>query len=114
MPLNILFFLVAAVLAAGCSRAPVLLTIQNESPLTLSNVVASGSGFSERIASISSGRERHLNIRPQGKSTVRLVYNAGAQHLDSGPQAYFDSDQVYRVMANIKSNLRVSVSWESH
>lgn len=113
MRLNILL-LVAAALAAGCSRSPILLTIQNESPLTLSNVVASGSGFSERIASISPGGESRLHIRPEGKFTVRLMYDAGTRRLDSGPQAYFDSAGVFRVMTTVKRNLSVTVAAASH
>lgn len=111
MRVRILLILVELVLAAGCSRPPILLTVQNQSPLTLSNVVVSGSGFSERISSITSGEERRLSIRPQGKSTVRLAYDAGAQHFDSGPQSYFDSDEVHLVMAKVKMNLSVVVSW---
>ena len=38
----------ALVLAAGCSRAPVI-TIKNQSSLTISNIVLSGSGFANRI-----------------------------------------------------------------
>ena len=110
MRLRILLILLAVVLAAGCSRPPVVLKVQNQSPLTLSNVVVSGSGFSERISSITPGGERRLSIRPQGRTTVRLAYDAGAQHFDSGPQSYFDSDQVHLIMAKVKMNMSVVVS----
>lgn len=113
MRLRIVPILAAAIFAAGCSRAPIPLTVQNQSPLTLSNIVVSGSGFSERISSISPGGDHRLYIRPQGRSTVRLVYDTGTQHLDSGPQAYFDTDGVTSLIAKVRPNLSVSVSWVS-
>lgn len=97
--------------AVGCSRASVL-TINNQAPLTLSNVVVSGAGFSERIGSISAGGEHRVSIRPEGKSTVRLVFDAGSRHLDSGPQGYFDSGEVDQIFVNVRANLSVSASWE--
>lgn len=44
---------------AGCSPSPVV-TITNHSPVALTNVVVSGSGFSERIERIAAGAETEL------------------------------------------------------
>jgi len=102
--------MVAALAAVtGCSRAPVL-TIKNQSSLTLSNVVVSGSGFSTRIAKIPAGTEHRLTVRPSGDSGVRLVFDAGTQHIDSGNQGYFEARGGYRVFAIIGTNLSVSIS----
>lgn len=112
MRISILIVAVAMLMAAtGCSRAPVL-TIKNQSSLTLSNVVVSGTGFSERIASISAGDEHRLRVRPQGESGVRLVFDAGMQHVDSGAQGYFESGGGYHITATVGTNLSVSVSEE--
>lgn len=86
-PPRITGLMIAATVAltAGCSRAPVI-TIKNQSPLTISNVVVSASGFTNHIASIPAGTERRLRVRPTGESGIRLVFDAGAQHIDSGSQ----------------------------
>lgn len=102
--------MVATIVAVvGCSRAPVI-TITNQSSLTLSNVMVSGSGFSERIERIAAGAEYRLRVHPHGESGVRLVFDAGRQHVDSGEQGYFEAGGGYRVAATIGSNLNVSIS----
>ena len=106
----VLFLIVVAVaLLAGCSRAPVL-TLANRSTLTISNVVVSGSGFSNRIDSVASGRECSLTIHPQGKSGVHVAFDAAGQHIDSGEQGYFEDSGSYRVRAVVSANLTVSVT----
>src|SRR5437773_2625639 len=47
MRIPLVILLTTVVTLAGCSRAPVI-TIANLSPVTLSNLVISGSGFSDR------------------------------------------------------------------
>ena len=109
MRLSRIVLLVALAAAAGCSRAPVI-TVQNQSSQTLSNVVVSGSGFSTRIANIPAGSEHRLTVRPSGASGVCLVFDAGTQHIDSGSQGYFEARGGYRVFAIIGTNLSVSIS----
>lgn len=109
--LNLSIMVVTTLAAAGCSRAPVL-TIKNQSTLTLSNVVVSGSGFSESIMNIPAGEELRLRVRPRGESGVRLVFDAGKQHVDSGSQGYFEAGGGYRITATVETNLSVSVSEE--
>ncbi|MBM3840884.1 MAG: hypothetical protein FJ398_23605 [Verrucomicrobia bacterium] len=112
MRIPILIAAVSVLLAsASCSRAPVL-TIKNQSSLTLSNVVVSGTGFSERIASIPAGGEHRMRVRPQGESGVRMVFDAGTQRVDSGAQGYFEASGGYRITATVGTNLSVSVSEE--
>ncbi|HAB19854.1 MAG TPA: hypothetical protein DCE44_25900 [Verrucomicrobiales bacterium] len=110
-PRLLLFMAVAAFAAAGCSPAPELSVI-NQAPLTISNVVVSASGFSERIGSISSGGEHRVRVRPHGESRARITFDAGGRHLDSGPQPPFQADEVDSVMVNVRPNLSVTVSWE--
>lgn len=99
----------ALMLAAGCSRAPVI-TIKNQSSLTISNIVLSGSGFTNHIAAIPAGSEHRLTVRPTGDSGIRLVFDAGTQHIDSGSQGYFEARGGYRITATVGTNLSVSVS----
>ena len=104
-----LILLAALTAVTGCSRSPVI-TVKNQSSLTLSNVVVSGSGFSTRIAKIPAGSEHRLTVRPSGDSGVRLVFDAGTQHIDSGSQGYFEAGGGYRVTATVDTNLSVSIS----
>jgi hypothetical protein len=101
---------VAAFLAVvGCSRAPVI-TVTNQSALTLSNAVVSGSGFLERVGTIAPGGEHRLKVRPRGESGVRVVFDAGTQHVDSGEQGYIEAGGGYRVTATVRTNLSVLIS----
>lgn len=111
--MNALRFALVAMLAgsAGCSRAP-LITLRNESSLTLSNVVVSGSGFSEDVGTIAVGGTHRLRVRPRGESGVRMVFDAGTQHVDSGAEGYFEPGGGYRVAVTVRTNLTVSVSEE--
>ena len=94
---------------AGCSRAPVV-TISNHSSTTLSNLVVSGSGFSERVGTVVAGGQHRVAVHPKGESGVRVAFVAGGQHIDSGEQGYFEATGGYRVSATVGTNLSVSVS----
>jgi hypothetical protein len=107
--MRIYLVLGALVALAGCSRAPVV-TITNYSSITLSNVVVSGSGFSERIGTVEAGGQHKLTVHPRGESGMRVAFDAGSQHVDSGDQGYFEASGGYRVSATVGTNLSVSVS----
>jgi hypothetical protein len=94
---------------AGCSPAPVVI-ITNRSTSALSNIVVSGSGFSERIDSIAAGAERTLTVHPSGGSGIRVVFDAGGQHIDAGEQGYFEAGGGYHVVVKVQPDLKVSVS----
>jgi uncharacterized lipoprotein YajG len=101
--------LFAAIIAlTGCLDSSVV-TITNQSSVTVSNVVLSGSGFSNRFESIAPGAERHFTVRPRGESGLRVAFDAARRIVDSGKQGYFEADG-YRVSAVIGTNLSVSVS----
>jgi hypothetical protein len=103
------FVLAAIVALAGCSRAPVV-TITNHSSTTLSNVVVSGSGFSERIGTVGVGGQHKLTVHPRGESAMRVAFDAGNRHVDSGERGYFEAGGGYRVSATVDTNLSVSIS----
>ena len=106
---NHVVILAAVVTLVGCSGAPVV-TIANRSTNALANVVVSGSGFSNRIDNIAAGAERRLTIRPRGESGVRIEFDAGGQHVDSGEQGYFEARGGYRLAVTVAPDLRVLVS----
>jgi hypothetical protein len=109
MQISRIIVIAALVALEGCSRAPVV-TIANRSTVTLSNIVISGSGFSNRIDRIAGGGEHRLTVHPRGESGVRLAFDAGGQHVDSGEQGYFEASGGYRVIVTVNTNLSVSVS----
>ena len=111
MRISITIILAALAATAGCSRAPVI-TVKNQSSLTLSNVVVSGSGFTNRIELIRPGAEHRLTVHPSGESGLRLVFDAGTHHIDSGSQGYFEAGGGYRVTATVGTNLGVSIASE--
>ena len=80
MRIPLVILLATVVMVAGCSRAPVI-TIANQSSVTLSNLVVSGSGFSARVGEIAAGRKRKLTVLPSGESGVRVVFDAGGNTL---------------------------------
>lgn len=105
--IGIILALVVAL--AACSRSPVI-TITNRSPVVLTNIVVSGSGFSERIESIAAGAERRVSVRPRGESGLRVVFDAGSQHIDVDDLAYLESGDGYSVTVTVQSDLKVSAS----
>lgn len=97
----------AAVLVLGGCSASVTLT--NQSGVTVSNVVVSGSGFEERVQSIPPLSSRKLSVVPSGESALRVVFEADGQKFDSGDQGYFEGG--YRIVATIATNRTVSLTY---
>ena len=107
-----ILIVLAVVLAwAGCSRETGM-TVTNHSPVVLTNIMLSGSGFSERLDSLAAGAERRLSVHPRGESGVRVVFDAGSRHIDAGEQGYFEAGGAYRVAVIIDPDLNVTVSSE--
>jgi hypothetical protein len=103
-----LIFLAILMIVVGCSRAPVV-SLTNRSGFTLSNVVVSGSGFTNTLGDIETGSERRLVIRSRGESGLRVVFDVSTNHIDSGEQGYFESGGGYSVAATVNTNLNVTV-----
>lgn len=102
----------ALVLAgAGCSRETGV-TVANHSAGVITNIVVSGSGFSERIDSLATGLERRLTVHPRGESGVRVAFDAGGRHIDAGEQGYFEGGGAYRVGVIVEPDLNVTVTSE--
>ena len=93
----------------GCAKSP-LVTVTNQSSVTISNVVVSGTGFSEALSSLAPGKSLDLYVKPKGETGLRLVFDAGEKHMDSGNQGYFEGNGAYRVKAVVSTNLTVMVS----
>ena len=99
--------LVAAL--CGCNPAP-RITVKNDSPHTLSNIVVSGAGFSERLPTLEPNAQHRWTIKPSGESNLSLRFDAAQRTVDSGKQGYFEPQGRYRIQAVIHPNLNVSVT----
>jgi uncharacterized lipoprotein YajG len=108
MHISSVIILAATLTLVGCSGSSVV-TITNRSSVVLSNVVVSGSGFTNRLESIAAGAEQQIAVHPRGESGLRVSFDAAGQRIDSGEQGYFEA-QGYRVSAVIATNLSVSIS----
>jgi hypothetical protein len=105
---RLLILLALVFVLTSCSRETGL-TVANHSSGVLTNVVISGSGFSERIDRLAAGAERRLSIHPRGESGARVTFDAGGRHIDIGEQGYFEGGGSYRVAVIIEPDLNVTV-----
>src|SRR5262245_33868768 len=106
----IALLLIAAIVTAawfGLFSSPTV-TIRNESPLVVSNVVVSGNGFSELAGSIDPGHEKTVSMHPSGDSSVRVTFTAGEKQCDSGDQEYIAGNGD-RFTATIDQNLSLKI-----
>lgn len=108
---RILILLALAFVLDSCSRETGL-TVANHSPGVITNIVVSGSGFSEHIDHLVAGSERRLLVHPRGESGARVAFDAGNRHVDAEEQGYFEGGGVYRVAVIIEPDLTVTVSSE--
>ncbi len=99
--------LVAAV--CGCNPAP-RITVQNDSPHTLSNLVVSGTGFSERLPTLDPGAQHRWTVTPAGESSLGLRFDAAQRTVDSGKHGYFEPKGRYRIEAVVHPDLNISVT----
>ncbi len=98
----------AAALLVGCTRGANL-TIVNRSMTELSNVVATGSGFTQAIGSIPAGGKRRVTVQPTGESGLQLDFNANGKHFTSAPQGYFEAGSQFKVTATVSLDFTVTV-----
>lgn len=93
----------------GCNPAP-RITVQNDSPHTLSNLVVSGTGFSERLPILEPGAQHQWTVTPSSESSLGLRFDAAHRTVDSGKQGYFEPKGGYRIEAVVYPDLNVSVT----
>lgn len=90
------------------SLSPVTpLTIINKSSATLTNVIASGSGFSLSVNDLNPGEQRQIMINPRGESELSLTFDANGKHFPSTEQGYFENG--YKITAVIDPDFAVKV-----
>jgi hypothetical protein len=99
--LRLAILVAAALELAACSTLPVI-TITNRSTVTLTTVMISGSGFSERIESLAPDAAAALTVRPHGESGLRVIFDAGERHVDVDDLAYLEGSGGYRVVVTVQ------------
>lgn len=97
---------VSLLVLVSCSAGPSI-TIANRSAVTISNVVVSGTGFSNRVGTLQPGAERRLVVHPGGESSVHVAFETGGRQILSGPMGYFEGSRMYRVSLTVTTNLQV-------
>jgi len=95
----------------GCSPHDVLV-VANESNVQLRDVVASGSGFSERLGTIGPHETRRIAIRPRGESGLELRFKAPEKDVAFGPEGYLEGTGGYGVTATVSQDFHVTVKSE--
>jgi hypothetical protein len=101
-----LMLVVSTVGLAGCSSSPII-TITNRSDAVLTDVVVSGSGFSEHIQSLPAGTSKTLTVRPRGESGLRVSFDSRGRHVNVDDLAYIEASGGYRVAVNVQPDLKV-------
>lgn len=99
-------------LGTGCSPSP-RITVTNRSAHSLSNLVVSGSGFSQRVPVLEPDQRVGWRVEPSGDSSLSLRFDAAGRTLDSGKQGYFTPRSHYRVDVVVQPDLNVTVTTRS-
>ena len=103
---GIVVLLLTMVLLLDCSSGPKI-TVSNQSDVTLSNVVVSGQGFTLALGTLNPGEVQQRIVHPHRDSSVRLQFDAGGRHMDSGQLGYFEDSAQYRVSLTVTTNLEI-------
>jgi hypothetical protein len=98
----------ATMALSGCSRGTNLKVI-NRSTAELTNVVATGSGFTQSLGSIPAGEQRNVSVSPRSESALQVDFDVKGKHFTSGRQGYFESGSNAKVTAIVATDFSVTV-----
>lgn len=99
---SLLPILLVALVAAGCSRQAKL-TVTNASATTLTDIAASGSGFSISVTRLAPG-EQHQAVISAGEG-FKLAFDAGGKHYSTEKRVTIEGGT--RFSATVTTNLSV-------
>lgn len=107
--LTILSGFLAATMLFGCTRGADL-NVVNRSTAELTNVAATGSGFTtQSIGSIPAGAQRSVFLSVPSESDLGLDFDANGKHFTSEPQGYFEDGYNYKVTVIVSPDFTVTV-----
>lgn len=108
---SLAYFCLSLLLVSGvpsCTRHPQV-TVHNNSGVTITNVVISGSGFSEKVRDIVPGGSERAAVRPTADSGLRLAFDANGTRYNPPEDGYFEASTHYRVTATVAADFSVKV-----
>ncbi len=96
---------------SGCTRGANLKVI-NRSTAELTNVVATGSGFTQSIGSIPAGEQRSVYLNVGSESALKLDFDANGKRRTSDPQGYFEGGKVMdtKITATVSPDFTFTVN----
>ncbi len=104
-------FLLFLIFATSCSRHP-RVTVVNASADPLTDLVLSGSGFSEPLGSLAPGEKKTVEVRPSADTGLTVTFEAkGTTHAPPA-DGYFEASRLYRVTATVRPDFSVKVESE--
>jgi hypothetical protein len=98
----------STIVLSGCTRGANLSVI-NRSATELTNVVATGSGFTQSIGTIPAGQQREVSVRVPGESALKLDFDANGKHFTSDRQSYFEGGYNLKLTAIVAPDFTVKV-----
>ncbi len=97
----------------ACSRKPEL-TVRNNSGMTITDVVISGSGFTEKLGDIRSGGSANIKVSPTSESGLRLAFDANGSRHNPPEDGYLEASPYYRVTATVAPDFSVKVETQTN
>ena len=101
--------LLACALTACVEFAGARINILNGSSETLTDIVLTGTGFSERIESLAPGDVATLRVKPTGESGLAVSFVARGERQEVDQQGYFEGNGHYQVRVEVRNDLSVTV-----
>lgn len=99
----------ATMTLSSCTGSAII-NVVNSSSTKLTNVVATGSGFTQSIGSIPAGDHRNVVVNIDSESALKIDFDANGKHHSSEPQGYFEGSKAdTEVTATVSPNFTVTV-----
>jgi hypothetical protein len=92
----------------ACSRVPEV-TVLNNSGVMITDVVISGSGFTEKLGDIRAGGSANIQVSPTSESGLRLAFDANGTRHNPPEDGYLEASPHYRVTATVAPDFTVKV-----
>ena len=101
-------FTLLLVVLIGCGQG-VPVTLHNNSTHDLTNIILSGSGFTDTLTSLSAGKSATRRVSVRGESGLAVSFMADGARVSTSPQGYFEAAGRYAVRVLVDSTLGVEV-----
>ena len=83
--------------------------MRNHSGVTITDVVISGTGFSEKLGDIGPGHHANAAVRPTADSGLRVAFDANGKRHSPPEDGYLEASPHYRVTATVAPDFTVKV-----